>query len=398
MSIATTRRIDVRPQVADSVWPTPVQLHLLRAALWPGSEARAAWAEWRRTADLAALDYSSWNLLPLAWRNLTAAGVQDEVLAECHGFYRFHWARNQLRLRQVRGWVAALQERGVPVVVLKGVALLADVYRDAGLRPMADADLLMSWDDACRTAVSLRAEGWHPQLNYLDWEQVNPDLQCSFGWQRGDEQLDVHWHVLHRNLDSAVTRELLQGTRPLQIDGLETRQLRPEDTLLHVCNHGVHYCAQAPFRWLADAAWILRRHEGAFDWERVLAMGRRTGTSLVMRAGLDFAERELRLPVPAEVLATLHAYRASRREQFDFRRTTSADEGGRWMRAWHLLRLLRQAGGRGPWLRRWDRMGRFLRDRWEMPSLLAAPRLLLKKALRGHRGTWATDRGKTRLS
>lgn len=396
MNLPTSRRIDVRPQAAASVWPTAAQRWLLRAALWSGEEARAAWTEWRRTADLAALDYSSWNLLPLAWRNLTAAGVQDEVLAECQGFYRFQWARNQVRLRQVRDWVADLQARCGPVVLLKGVALLADVYRDAGLRPMADADILMTWEVADATAARLQADGWRPQLNYLQWAQINPGLQASFGWQRGTDQLDVHWHVLHRCPDPAVTRELFAQARPLWLDGLETRQLCPEDTLLHVCNHGVQYSVQAPFRWLADATWILRRHGAAFDWGRVLAMGRRTGTSLVLREGLGYATAELRLPVPAGVLAALRAHRPSRREQADYRRTISPDEGGRWMRARHLGRLLRQVGGRGPWLQRWVRIRRFLCERWEAPSLRAAAVLSLKKLLHGHRGTWATDRGKSR--
>lgn len=390
------RQIDIRPQVAASVWPTPVQLLLLRAALSAGDDARGAWQEWRERADLHALDISSWNLLPLAWRNLTATGLQDAVLDECRGYYRFHWARNQLRLRATRAWVADWQARGVPVIVLKGTALLAGTYGDAGLRPMADTDLLVPWARAGEVAARLQAEGWRPQLDYLAWEQIRPGMQCSFGWQRGPDQLDLHWHVLHRCTAPEVTEAFWQQARPLRFDGLETLQLCPADTLLHVCSHGVQYSTQAPFRWLADAAWIMRRHGADLDWRRVVTTARRTGATLALRHGLDYAATELKLSVPAEVLADLRAHRGSWWERADYRRTIDPAEGGRWLRAWHLLRLLRRIGGRGPLTQRWNRMARFLCDRWESPSLGAAARLAVKKVLRGHRGTFATDRGKTR--
>lgn len=385
------RLIDVRPQVATSVWPTPAQLLLLRAALWTGEEARAAWAEWRRRENLAALDFSSWQLLPLVWRNLTPLGVADEILAECRGYYRFHWARNQVLLRQARDQVRAWQERGLPVIVLKGVALLADAYRDAGVRPMADYDLLVPLERLEEVVGWLRAESWRPPGEYREWTPAIPDTLASFNWVRGEEQLDLHWHVLHRSLRPEVTREFWAGARVLRLDGLETRQLCPEDTFLHVCSHGVDYNPQAPFRWFADAAWLLRRAGAGFDWSRVTAMAELTGSTLALRNGLDYAASELRLPVPAAVLAALRARRVTWSERIDYRGTTGDGTGGRWVRAWNLRRLLWRAGGRGsPWIRA-RRMANFLRARWEVDSMGQLVALLVKKLLAGHRGTAAQD-------
>ncbi len=391
------RLIDVRPATAASVWPTVNQLHLLRAALGPGETALSSWAQWRAGQNLRELDVSSWNLLPLVWRNLSSAGIRDAVLDECCGYYRYHWARNQMRLRAARGWVADWQARGVPVVVLKGAALLAGTYGDAGLRPMADTDLLVPGERVNEVAAWLEADGWRPQLDYLSWLQVRTETQCSFGWQRGADQLDLHWHVLHRCVDAEVTRAFWQRTRPLSMDGVATLQLCPEDTLVHICSHGMHYSPQAPFRWFADAAWILRRHGNGFDWRRVVEMARRTGATLAMGEGLGFAAEELKLPVPAPVLGELRGHRGSWRERWEYRRTIDPAEGGRWLRAWNLARLLRQVGGRGPFLERTRRMARFLCDRWEAPTLGAAVTLMLKKLVTGHRGTVVTAHGQSRL-
>lgn len=389
MTTGATRRIDVRTRVARSIWPTPAQLQLLRAALWTGDEARAAWAEWQRLENLPALDFSSWCLLPLAGRNLAALGVADEVLAECRGFRHYHWARNQQLLREAAKWAGAWQARGVPVVALKGVALAAGAYPDPGTRPMGDIDLLVPVERAREVAQELQAAGWRPQESYPAWDEVSLETQASFNWQRDTARLDLHWHVLHRCTRAEITRRFWEASRPLALPGgIVTRQLAPEDQLLHVCSHGVHYSPQAPFRWLADAAWILRRAgREEFDWARVLAMAELTGTALPLRHGLDYAAAELGVPVPAPVLAALRGRRVTWRERWDYRRTTEPTEGNRWLRAYHLAGLLWRVGGRGaPWTRL-ARMRRFLCTRWESPNLAGVLRLALRKAFTGQRGT-----------
>lgn len=392
MSLTAAGRIDVRAGSARSVWPTPTQLLLLRAALWPAPDAQAAWMEWQERENVGALDFDSWNLLPLAWRNLNSQGIVDPLLEECRGFYRYHWARNQVRLRQAGRRVAEWQSRGITVVALKGVALLAGTYRDAGLRPMADTDLLVSWEQAKEVAAELRAEGWRPQWDHLEWDQMQPNLQCSFGWQRGTEQIDLHWHVLHGCPRNDVTREMMGRASSLQLDGVETLQLCPEDMLVHVCTHGALYSRQAPIRWLADATWILRQHAQDFDWARVLTMGRRCGGMLALKEGLAYAAAELRLPVPADVLTELRLHRASWRERLLYRSAASPDGGNRWIRGWNVVRRIRAVAGKGPAVARWRRVGRFLCTRWQAPSLRAVGILLAKKVLFGHRGTWTTDR------
>ncbi len=393
MSLLATRRIDIRSAPARSIWPSPAQLALLRAALWSGAGARAAWAEWQRVENLAALDFSSWQLLPLVAHNLAAQGVADELLAECRGFHRFHWARNQQLLRQAAGWIGEWQARGVPVVVLKGAALAAGTYPDAGLRPMADVDLLVPVAHAAAVGRHLQATGWRPQGNYLAWEDVSFDTLQSFNWVRGTERLDLHWHVLHRCTRPEATELFWAWARPLALPGAAARQLAPEDALLHVCSHGVQYASQAPFRWLADAAWILRRAgPGGFDWARVRWVAERTGTALALRHGLDYAAAELRLPVPVAVLAELRQRRATRREQWDYRRTTEPTEGNRWIRAWNLGGLLWRVAGTGaPWTRA-RRVHQFLCVRWKAPNLRAVLSLAWRKAWTGHRGIFGENR------
>src|SRR4051794_33088149 len=57
--------------------PSPRQTLLLRAALMCGERSVQAWHGWREGGELDDLDPASFRLLPLVYRNLLAAGLED---------------------------------------------------------------------------------------------------------------------------------------------------------------------------------------------------------------------------------------------------------------------------------------------------------------------------------
>jgi len=384
------RQIDVRAHPPASIWPDRSQLCLLRAALWSGEEARAAWTEWQKITPLSSLDVSSWNLLPLVWRNLSNQGLSDDPLvAECRGYYRYHWAKNQVLLNRAAGWVTSWQARGVPVVVLKGVPLLLDCYRDAGLRPMGDVDLLVPVGRVQEVAAWLRAEGWTKHIHRDEWETVTLEAQQSYNWQKDGAYLDLHWHVDERCTEPGVTDWQWSMVRPLQIKGVTTRQLCPEHLLVHVCSHGMIWNpGQAPFRWLADADYILRRHGADFDWARVIEAADRMGVRLVVRHGLAYAAAELKLPVPDPVLAELNGARYGWGERYAYHCSTHPGQGGRLGRGWKVARLLGRIAGHGTLHQRWERISRAMCARWGARSVPAALWLIVRKVVTGDRDNW----------
>jgi len=390
MTLKPAGRIDLRPLRPASIWPNPSQLCLLKAALWSGEEARMAWAEWQRITELGAVDFSSWNLLPLVWRNLSNQGMTDDpLLAECQGYYRYHWAKNQVLLNHAAGWVATWQAKGVPVVVLKGIPLLIDCYRDAGLRPMADVDLLVPMDRVQEVAALLRADGWTKHIHREEWNSVTLEAQQSYNWQKNGAHLDLHWHVDERCTEPGVTDWQWSMVQPLQIKGVTTRQLCPEHLLVHVCSHGMIWNpGQAPFRWLADADYILRRYGATFDWSRVLEASERMNVRLVLRHGLTYAAAELRLPVPAAVLAELNGRKYGWSERHAYHSTTHPSQGGRLGRGLKVGRLLGRVAGEGSLVERWQRVSRFMCTRWGARNLPEALWLVVRKLITGDRDNW----------
>lgn len=383
------RQIDVVAHPPASIWPDRSQLCLLKAALWPGEEARAAWREWQQITNLRSIDVSSWNLLPLAWRNLTNQGVSDDaLLAECRGYYRYHWAKNQVLLNHAAGWVTAWQARGIPVVVLKGIPLLLEYYRDAALRPMSDVDLLVPVTRVQEVATWLREEGWKKD-SHLDWRNVTLEAQQSYNWKRGDARLDLHWHVDERCTEPGVTEWQWSLVQPLTLKGVVTSQLCPEHLLVHVCSHGMIWNpGQAPLRWFADAEYILRRHGAALNWSRVIEAADRMGVRLVLRQGLAYAAAELRLPVPAAVLAELAGHDYGWWERYSYHCTTDPGQGGRLGRGLKVTRLMWRIAGQGTLHRRLARVRHALCARWGARSLREALWIIVRKLITGDRENW----------
>jgi hypothetical protein len=96
------------------------------AALLSDERALAAWRRVGSHLRVEALDTATQNLLPQLHRNLQALGTDDPLLGLFKGVHRHAWARNQLLLAEILPVIATDKAAGVPTMLLKGGALLAD--------------------------------------------------------------------------------------------------------------------------------------------------------------------------------------------------------------------------------------------------------------------------------
>ena len=126
---------------------------LLRAALHPDlATARAAWEDWRRTADLVEIDPAALRIAGLLADRLTALGAREDEAARLILLrVRFTWLRAVTLRKRVAPVLAALNERGIRALLMKGPAVLHHVGGPTAWRPMEDLDLRRP---ALRTAVA----------------------------------------------------------------------------------------------------------------------------------------------------------------------------------------------------------------------------------------------------
>ena len=307
-------------------WPTDDQILLLRAALLDPDSAQAAWDRWRIGNSLDTTDSASLRLLPLAYRNLRSATLDESDVTKLKGAYRSAWVRNQLLFKRASEALGELAEAGIQTMLLKGIALSVEHYGDTGVRPMEDIDVLVPARDFEPAVGVLIRAGW-----LSDSSTQTSGLRTVHAehlQHRDGHALDLHRYALAQVADdeafwtAAVEIELL---------GVPTRALCPADQLLHVAVHGARWNVVPPARWLADAVTIERSARVGLDWDRVVAEASRRRVTVTLADALEHLVVALGFPVPPGVLERLRDAPKGPFERWAHRATLHPAGGGSWM-------------------------------------------------------------------
>jgi hypothetical protein len=349
------------------------------------------WDRMRRSAGPGLAPYLIGCLERAQLWNRVPGDVRDRLTA----VRRANGMAHLLRLRALRGALAALDAAAIPVVVLKGMALAHLVYPDPTLRPMQDVDLWTPPDQLERTAETLRQAGFEfPRRTY--------EGRWTPGAAGGDEDraLEVPGtpilFELHGALPSwaelppafAAAAWARATTAPL--GDVTARVLAPEDLLLHVALHlSRRHLFRSGLLGVVDLGLLIERWRDAWRWTAQVDEYRRLGVAQWMRLSFRVAKLLLDAPIPTEVFRRLPETRESADiERLALEQIWNAGTGlphaleqvvaGERRFAWVRNRLLRYLSGQ-PW-----QAGRRL---WfdAVTKLPRYARLVLRGELRGGR-------------
>lgn len=288
-----------------SIWPMFPDVQqdlLLRTCLLDGEAAIASWHAWRARIGVEDLDLASQRLLPLAYQNLTRLGIVDPELARYKGVARHVWSGNRIRVRNVEQLLQAFAAAQIPVMVLKGIALLALYYRNWGSRATTDIDILVPPPLAAAAGRVLVEHGWTctPQVRFLGSASYRTTCYGMPFWNDAGIELDLHWHVIRERCEEDADEGFWRHAQPVRINASEARTLGDTDQLFHAIVHGTQGNLVSPIRWIADAAMILRAAE--IDWQRFLDQVVESNLVLRVRPALRYLHDAFGLPIPAATL------------------------------------------------------------------------------------------------
>ena len=133
--------------------------------------------------------------------------------------------RNNLKLLHALNTILDdLNQAGVDMTLLQGMALLQETYQDVGLRPMKDMDLWVLPENYQRLVEILARHGFERNRLY-------PQT-----YSKGEIVLDIHTHLLWADrikareyLLSQSQDEIFRSTKSITIDGGRVRCLGPQD-------------------------------------------------------------------------------------------------------------------------------------------------------------------------
>jgi hypothetical protein len=326
--------------------------------LLTGDAARGAWRDARATVALEQMDAACQSLLPLVYQNLAGLGEAPDLDA-LKALYIDTWGENQRRCHAVIPLVRAFDRAGLDAVVLKGLALIARFYRDPGLRPMADVDVLVRPADVERAGALAVDLGWEPRYP-LTRAFRRVKHAAPFHHPIAGVACDIHWRVFEEATPDVLDDAFRAAAEPIAFQGTPLRVLAPTDQLLHVCGHAGRWDPVPPIRWAADAAVIVR--EGPIEWPRFVLHAAERRFVLRMRHMLAYLREALGVAIPAAVLTELERQPVSILERMEHRIRTRAHPllGELPVYVFNCLRAesrpLRSLPG-------------YLRDAWDLPSL-----------------------------
>ncbi len=363
--------------------PDGLQTLLLKASLGDAGSATPAFHRWIARASLRPLDVVSWRLLPLLGRNLDNHGETHPIREPIKPIHRYIWLRNTVHLNRARQALEFLAQQGIDTLALKGASLVPRYYRDPGLRPMEDFDLLIPQDKAWDTIQLLIENGWRKDFiqSRLDRDWVASHHSLNFVGP-DDSRFDLHWHVFPECVNPDDDREFWNRAVPLEIGGVKTLALHPTDEFLAACLHGIRWEKTPPIRWIADTLTILDSGE-AIDWGLLIDQAASLGQLLPLRIALTILRFEFDAAIPDETLRILNAHRPGSRETYELLRRIHSPNAATLFETLTLHRLRYQVC-----LAEWPEFAgpagfcRYLQREWKLADWRAAPFVAAAKTLR----------------
>ncbi len=299
-------------QSARSPFPNKPQELLLKAALQDREHAITAWKEWRKTVDFERdVDHGSHRLLPLVYHWLSSFNYSDELISgRLKGIYRRAWMENQQLFYKASNVLRILHDAKIKTAVLKGIALTELVYRNYGVRPMYDMDILVPFDMSHHAVKILKQEGF--VLQREDLLEHNLQYGRSIGFVDSDNtEIDLHWHVVVHSHGNVVASDFWDESVPLSIGEVKTRALSATDNLFHTIVHGVRKNPEPPIRWVADAVSIINSEHCQVNWKRLLFYAGKLRVYLQIKKALLYIKDTFDADIPDEIINQLYEYNPS---------------------------------------------------------------------------------------
>jgi hypothetical protein len=205
--------------------------------LLAGRECRSL-QNWREFTELAIRN----GVAALAWQNisdLSLAACVPEPERKTLEDIRFKTiARVSYITSVISEVVAALEEEGIKVLLLKGLALEHTVYGSRGLRQMSDADLLVSPEEVIRARDRLVKTGFvSDALKSRLYRHILLDTGNHLPMlRRGGMSIDLH-HRLFGPEGAGLIKKAMQNPDTVTAAGREFYVPPPRTAFLGLVNH-----------------------------------------------------------------------------------------------------------------------------------------------------------------
>jgi len=203
--------------------------------------------------------------------------------------------------------LAALRDRGIAAVVLKGPVLSRYLYPDRALRPYRDVDLVVragEFDAAADTILGMEfvEVPYEAEVARAAFESSGAEEPFHRMFISVSERalVELHADPLQLGLRPADEEERWRRVREAPHLGPGALVLADEDQLVQLCVHA-HKHGFSRLIWLKDLDLFVRLRGDGLDWDRVEVVARREGVKASVWYALSLAGDLLGTPATPAV-------------------------------------------------------------------------------------------------
>lgn len=377
-----TIRLMELESIQPGCWPTAKQELLLKACLLSGDEALEAWRSWKNQIDLNWIDEGSNRLLPLLYHNLVDQKIDDPIMIKAKGLYRYVLAKNHLMLNFASEVIGKLQAVNIETMLLKGGALTLAFYKNYGLRPSLDVDLMVKPEHAIEAMQCLQSLGGIPEYEFPPEAVLL--FRHSTGFDAGGvKRIDLHWNSLIDCRGDKIDDVFWSKSIQVEFKEVKTRVLNPTHQLFHNCAHGVRWNTHAPCRWVGDLMIILNNHASSIDWDGIATLSKERKTVIPIQKGFHYLRETFHAPIPDAALEKLDSLEPTKLEKVAyFIQTKNKNKffGNFFKFSLDYLRLPKPAGFFGKLIA----FPRYLQLSWKIKNIWLMPFSLIVQSIQAN--------------
>lgn len=259
-----------------------------------------SWARFIKKENIA-------SIAPLLYNDISQSGSENSVsprlLQYLKNIYNDTLAYNIILAGELKNILRLAGETGIDIILLKGAALIAQVYKNPALRPMTDIDILV---------CPLQFPAVKKLLNDIGYEDVSRGPE-DFVKYVGGKLIDIDVHTGLINLTRIPSRaaglrldydSLKQGASRIEFDGESVFILSPEDCLIDLSVHLVLHHGMDGLLWFLDVFYFLGSGT-QINWDVVVRRARECGADKFLYLTLYYVKEKFGANTPVDAIERL---------------------------------------------------------------------------------------------
>lgn len=205
------------------------------------------------------------NLKKLSLENLIPFPMKERL----ENYLLSNTGYNIISLENLSRLIKKLNEKNIPVIILKGAALCQTVYPHIGTRSFCDLDIMVRPKDLQKVKKELE------RLDYSFSPTAAQHHLVAYQSASRSLPLEVHWDLVNETSPFQRYAFKLSAERfweeavPLKIGGADALTLSPEHQLIHLCIHMLKE-GYANTKWFVDLYLFLKSYKGKIGWDKLI--------------------------------------------------------------------------------------------------------------------------------